>query len=156
MRIWKRSIAMLLGLILMIGLFPVSAFAEEVYTTVETPALLTRFVCDETTAYVTVYTKDGVLVVPREDGFHHLVPGLYYYSAQAYGYEQIVGRAFIVPEDAVGDQELRITMIPLGVFEQEPYYYYEEEPYYYWEEPYYYYGEEAYHYDGEPYYYYYF
>ena len=104
--------ALALALVMILSLFPVGALAEG------DGSLPVRFVCDETTAYVTVYDAGGQPVDVGADGVHHLTPGTYSYSATADGYESTGMQTFMVPEGAVGDQELRLSLTPVKGGEQ--------------------------------------
>lgn len=101
--------ALVLVLLLLVGFFPGgAAFAEG-----GGDPLALRFVCDETVASVTVYDPAGLPLPVGADGIHHLTPGTYFYSATAEGYESTGLQAFTIPADAVGDQELRISLTPV-------------------------------------------
>ena len=101
--------ALVLVLLLLVGFFPGgAAFAEG-----GGDPLALRFVCDETVASVTVYDPAGLPLPVGADGIHHLTPGTYFYSATAEGYESTGLQAFTIPADAAGDQELRISLIPV-------------------------------------------
>ena len=108
----ERCMALVLALMMILSLFPVGAFAEG------DGSLPVHFICDETTASVTVYDAGGQPVAVGADGVHHLTPGTYSYSATAEGYESTGMQTFMVPEGAVGDQELRLSLTPVTVGEQ--------------------------------------
>lgn len=113
----KKCISLVLAVILFIGTFPAYALADEgaekTVRPTEPEELLCRFLCEEIQAEVTVYAQDGTPVPVGEDGLHHLARGSYFYSAEAEGYASIDMCPFIVPADAEGDQELRISMTKL-------------------------------------------
>ena len=107
MKTYKTPI-LILCMLMLFGLLAVNAFAEG------ENSLPLRFVCDETVASVTVYDPAGLPVAVGADGIHHLTPGIYYYSAEAAGYENTGLQPFTVPADAAGDQELRISLTPVA------------------------------------------
>ena len=108
----ERCMALVLALMMILSLFPAGALAEG------DGSLPVHFICDETTAYVTVYDAGGQPVDVGADGVHHLTPGTYSYSATADGYESTGMQTFMVPEGAVGDQELRLSLTPVKGGEQ--------------------------------------
>ena len=106
---FRCALSLLLSLVFIITLFP-AAFAES-----GGQPLALRFVCDEAVATVTVYDLYGEAIPVQGDGIHHLAPGTYFYTAEAQGFESQVMQPFMIPADAVGDQEVRLTLTPLSV-----------------------------------------
>ena len=109
----KRQLSWLLVLVMLFSMEPATVFADN------GEPLAVSFACDETVAYVTVHDANGEVMAVGEDGRHHLVPGSYYYSAEADGFEAQTMQPFTIPADAVGDQQLKITMTPVSTNPEE-------------------------------------
>ena len=110
----KRVLSLLLVLVMLAGLFPVSAFAEA-----DVPV---EFVAEDGNGnavipYVTVYDARGEFVSQAKGYDHHLAPGSYTFSAEADGYEPVENHPFDVQPLASSEGSKRavfFTMIPVG------------------------------------------
>ena len=100
----RKLFALLLCLVMVAGLFPAAALAEE-GESASAEAVRVEFVCDPPETIVTVYDpadldENGQMAViePEEDGSYLLLPGTYLYDAECEGYICVESQALILNE----------------------------------------------------------
>ncbi len=121
----KRTLCLLLALVMLLALGPVSGFAEDVNETPDAGPVPVRveFVCTPDTASVTVYgaetNEDGTpkAIEPAEDGSYLLLPGSYSYDAGCKGYIAVFGVPFTVaaPEDGESPVSVYVELEPVAI-----------------------------------------
>lgn len=98
---FTRFISLLLSICLIIGMLPLSTFAEED----ESPVRVS-FVCSPESVTLTVKQGDEK-ISPEDDGVYLLAPGEYIYTAECDGHESVQNQVFSVDSDT---SEINITL----------------------------------------------
>ena len=102
----RKLFALLLCLVMVAGLFPAAALAEE-GESASAEAVRVEFVCDPPETIVTVYDPADLdehgqvaVIEPEEDGSYLLLPGTYLYDAECEGYEPVKGASIVIEHDS--------------------------------------------------------